>query len=89
VQGAFAYLNKSDGFNGQAIIWHKIGAYLNFFYNVLSTPGGLGVMTFKGENVVRKMVDLISKYKDTLGGQQHYNPPIENALKTVCLLARA
>jgi hypothetical protein len=35
ITGALGYLNKSESYNGQAIIWHKLGAYLNYFYNVL------------------------------------------------------
>jgi len=37
---------------------------------------------------VRKLAELVSKYKDNMSNQ-HFNPPLENAIRTISLLVRA
>lgn len=41
-----------------------MGAYLNFFYNVLKTSQWSRVIAFKNKKIVLKLVELISKYKE-------------------------
>ena len=56
---SLVFLNSSN-----QVTWHKMGAYLNFFYNVLKTSQWSRVIAFKNKKIVLKLVELISKYKE-------------------------
>lgn len=70
--------------------WPKLGAFFNFFYNTLKDLNWGKLITFKKANLLQKLVDLICKMKEPLSSGYNYGlPPIEFAIQTISVLARA
>lgn len=70
--------------------WHKLGSFFNFFYNLIKDLKMPRLIMFRQVRLVSKLVDLVVKIKDHFGhGYVHGSPPIEFALKTLCLMIRA
>lgn len=70
--------------------WHKLGSFFNFFHNLIKDLKMSRLIMFRQVRLVSKLVDLVVKIKDHFGNGYNYgSPPIEFAVKTLCLMIRA
>ena len=70
-------------------VWMKLGAFFSFFYELVKDrKGGLINYCYR-HNVLRHLIDLITRYSSNQQYGFVTNPPFDNAVKAICILARS
>jgi hypothetical protein len=70
--------------------WHKLGAFFNYFWNLAKGSNGAQLSYLRRVNTLGRLIDLIARFKDHhQAGYVYGAPPLDNAIRTIALLARS